>query len=251
LQFPFQTNTWPLLGWPEGQWDGNGWFHLPAVVTAFACIARTVAAGCFLLGVHTRFAGIAAGLLGYLVMLEQPFGAAFTLHLLFQGAIILSVGDAGCALACRPDVPRAPGSSVLLVRCFLASIYLWAGVAKLRPDWLDGRTLALFRADGAFQGWATHALLSTAASRAASAIAVAVIELALSVLLLWPRGQRFGLVLAFVLHAGIELAARPDLLGWEMAALLLALWPTSAHAPIGEPLVYSHESGASGQPMRP
>jgi vitamin K-dependent gamma-carboxylase-like protein/methylamine utilization protein MauE len=246
LRFPFETSVWPLLGWPDGRWIGQGWLHLPDGVTAAACVARTAAAGCFLAGLRTRWSGLVAGALGYLVMLQNPFGAAFTLHLLFQGAMILALADAGCALAWRPEPPRAPRSSVLLVRSFLASIYLWAGIAKLRPDWLDGRTLALFQADGAFHGWASRAVLS------ACATTVVVIELALPVLLLWPRTRRFGLALAFALHAAIELAARPDLLGWEMAALLLALWPVRDGQAMGEERrVYSHESEAAGQPMKP
>jgi uncharacterized membrane protein YphA (DoxX/SURF4 family) len=253
FQFPFETDTWPLLGWPGGRWGGESWLHFPDTVLASACVARTLAAACFLLGVRARISGMLAGVLGYLVMLAQPFGAAFTLHLLFQGAIVLALGDSGTVLAWRPDAPIAPRSSVLLVRYFLASIYFWAGIAKLRPDWLDGRTLALFQDDGAFHGWASHVLLSTPAWRAVCATGVAVIELSLPVLLLWPRTQRLGLVVALTLHAGIELAARPDLLGWEMAALLLALWPArpAIEQPGPERIDYSHASAGSGHPMKP
>jgi len=252
LHFPFETSVWPLLGWPEEGWAGHGWLHLSGALAAGVCVVRTAAAACFLVGWRTRVAGLAAGAAGYVSMLQNPFGAAFTLHLLFQGAMLLAMTDAGCVLAWRPERPVAPRSSVLLVRCFLASIYFWAGIAKLRPDWLDGRTLALFQADGAFHGWASRAVLSTAMSRAGCATAVAIIELALPVLLLWPRAQRFGLMLAFGLHAAIELAARPDLLGWEMAALLLALWPARADEAVGiERRAYSHESDVSGHPMKP
>jgi hypothetical protein len=253
LRFPFEADPWPLLGWPDEHWTGAGWLRLPDAVTAAACVARTAAATCFLLGVHARVAGLAAGLLGYLVMLQHPFGAAFTLHLLFQGVIVLALGDCASALAWRPEAPSAPRSSVQLVRWFVASIYFWAGVGKLRPDWLDGRTLALFQSDGAFHGWASHALLSTSTSRAVCASTVAFTELALPWLLLWRRTERLGLAFAFALHAAIELAARPDVLGWEMAALLLALWPVRLQEDGSrDPLpAYSHANAGAGQPMKP
>jgi hypothetical protein len=179
-------------------------------------------------------------------MLEHPFGLPFTLHLLFQGTIVLALTSAGRVLAVRPGAATQDASGVGLVRLFLASVYFWAGIGKLRGDWLDGRTLALFLADGGFRGWAGRTVLSSPSLRSASAIGVVAIELALPFLLLIRRTQTLGLVLALALHSVIELAARPDLLGWEMVALLLALWPvSSAHG------VSSQGSEAAGQPMKP
>jgi len=223
----FEADAWPLLGWPDDHFTGAGPYHLAPWLNATVCIARTVAALFFLLGFRTRLSGIVAGVLGYAVLLQHPFGVSFTLHLLFQGAILLALTDAGSSLAVRPDPPRAPESSILLVRCFLASIYFWAAIGKLRGDWLDGRTLALFDFDGAFRPWASHTILATSASRAVCSIGVVVVELALPFLLLLKKTQRWGLLLALALHLAIEVAAGPDLLGWEMAALLLALWPPS------------------------
>src|SRR5882757_5569296 len=122
LHLPFASENWPLLGWPNEHWAGSAWFHLPASIAAAACVARTIAAILFTLGIATSISGLAAGTLGYLVMLQHPFGLPFTLHLLFQGTIVLSFADAGTTLAIRRERPRAPSSSLLLVRCFLASI---------------------------------------------------------------------------------------------------------------------------------
>ena len=252
LRLPFATDTWPLLGWPTEQWAGASWFHLPMAVAAAACVIRTIAAILFTLGVATTLSGLTAGALGYLVMLQHPFGLPFTLHLLFQGTIVLAVADSGTALALRPEPSRAPRSSLLLVRCFLASIYFWAGIGKLRSDWLDGRTLALFQSDGAFHGWANRTILATSAMRTACAVGVVVVELSLPWLLLIPRTQIVGLGLALAFHFAIEVSARPDLLGWEMAALLLALWPVR---PVGDLVVSqgisSQGKASAGQPMSP
>ena len=107
LHLPFASDAWPLLGWPSEHWAGSAWFHLPPAIAAVACVARTIAAILFTLGIATSISGLAAGTLGYLVMLQHPFGLPFTLHLLFQGTIILAFADAGAALALRPEPPRA------------------------------------------------------------------------------------------------------------------------------------------------
>jgi hypothetical protein len=248
LRFPFSIAAYPLLGWPDGRWAGTGLLTLAPSVTSALCILRTAAAILFLLGICTRPAGLAAGAAGYLVLIEQPFGFVSTIHLLYLGTMLLALTDAGSAYAVRPTRAVAPVSGVMLIRGFLASVYAWAGIAKMRPDWWDGRTLALYAADGAFPAWATRTLLATSTSRALCATSVMAVELALPFALLLPRTRNVALFAAFALHAAIELAARPDLLGWEMAALLIALWPVSSGADQGE---VTQGREAAGQPMRP
>ena len=121
----------------------------------------------------------------------------------------------------------APPSGRLLVRYFLASIYFWAAIGKLRADWMDGRTLALFDFDGAFHWGSRTQILASSALRATCSVAVVVVELALPFLLVLATvAQLIGLFLAFGLHVAIGLAAGPNLLRWAVAALLLALWPS-------------------------
>ena len=226
LGLEFTIETAPLLGWPRPEWHGAALgFTWPAWVLATACIVRTFAALGFLLGIRTRLCGIVAAAAGYLVLFQNSFELIATLHLLYQGTFVLALTDAGSALALRPTAPRHVASSLLLVRLFLASIYFWASLVKLRPDWLDGRTLALFHADGAIRGPVADFVLQSAASRAFAASSIALTELSLPVLLLAPRTRRWAPFVAMGLHSVIELCARPDLLGWEMGALLLSLWP--------------------------
>lgn len=214
-----------LLGWPSPGFAGATLLELPVVVVQALCIARTLGALSFFVGYRTRAAGLIAGLTGFAVLSQEPFAFNFTLHLLLLGTIVLAFTDSGCVWAVRPEPPRALGSSLWLVRAFMASIYAWAGLYKLRPDWLDGRTLALYHADHALHGALADALLATDVRRVVTAHAVALVELSLPALLLLRRTRRAGVVLALGLHLAIQLVTSPDVLGFEMAALLLALWP--------------------------
>ena len=127
----YLRDTIPLLGWPDGSWNVPG--ITPGFVQAL-CVVRTVSAALFMVGVATRPAGIVCGLTGYLVVAQSPFGFFFTIHLLYQAAILLALCDAGSAFALRPVPPRSPDSSYRMMQWWIASIYVWAGLYKLRPD---------------------------------------------------------------------------------------------------------------------
>lgn len=227
LRFNFTPGTIPLLGWPTEACHGIPYvpWTLPSTVAAGLCIVRTIAAGLFMVGAWTRVAGLIAGASGYLVMLEHPFGLEATLHMLFQGTMLLALTDAGATLALRPVPVRNAASGLLLIRVFVASIYFWAGFSKLRTDWFDGRTFELFQKDGALTGWFSDFVLATPLSRKLVAFTIAGTELSLPLLLFWRRTWRIAPFIALSMHAAIELAAAPDLIGWVIAALLLCLWP--------------------------
>jgi hypothetical protein len=225
LHISFLGDASPFLGWPDGS------IHfapsvpvLSAALVRVLCVVRTVAALAFTLGVAARPAGIIAGILGYLTVLQDPGRLNTTEHVLFLGTILLALTDATSACALRPSPSRSPRSSVMLMRVWIASIYLWAGVAKLRLDWIDGRTLGLFLHDGVLRPRLGAILLATPMQRAAIASAVVLAELTIACLLLWPRARRHGFYAALALHGSFEVVASPDLFGWTMAALLLALW---------------------------
>lgn len=227
LHLPYAVGTFPLLGWPSSAWHGSAVWGLgtPAPALAALCIIRTLAASSFTLGYLTTWSGVIAGVSGYYLLFQEPFGFNATLHLLFQGVMLLAATDAGAVLALRPERTRNVDSGKLLIRVFVASVYAWAAIVKLRGDWLDGRTLALFHENGALFGALADCLLSTAWRRLFVARAIVATELALPFLLLLPFTRRWAPYLALSLHLGIELSARPDLLGWSMAALLLSTLP--------------------------
>jgi hypothetical protein len=218
----FLRDAHPLLGWPDAGWKADTTLALPPSIVIALCVVRTVAAGLFLVGAWTRAAGLVAGTAGYVVMAQTPFGFIFTLHLLYQAAILLALTDSATSFALRPRAARSPATSLLVIRCWTASIYAWAGIYKLRADWLDGRALGLFHDDGAIHGKIADFLLATSTSRAFVGSSVAIFELVIGPLLLWRRTRAIAVIVAFAFHAGLELTARPDLLGWGMASLLLS-----------------------------
>jgi hypothetical protein len=214
----------PLLGWPV---ESAGFafptpFGLPDAAVEAACLARTAAAALFALGVWTRPAGLLAGALAYLVALQEPTTFSMTKHVLFLGMMILACTDARTELALRPAPPESPRSSLALVRVWIASIYLWAGAAKLNRDWLSGRALGFWVDERIVRGPLADAWLRTAGQRALVAPLVAAGEMALAVLLLSRPTRRFGLGAAYAMHALYELTMAPDLFGWALAFLLLA-----------------------------
>jgi hypothetical protein len=225
LAVPAVGNVSPLLGWPDGR------AHLapvgptlPPPILVSLCVARTVAALLFTAGVLARPAGLIAGLLGYLTVLQDPAGFNAALHVLFLGTCLLAVTDSASAIALKPAPAWSPTSSAWLLRVWVASIYLWSGVAKVNADWLNGRTLQLFLEEGAFRTAVAPLLAGSSALRSLVAHGLVVFEVGLAGALLWPRTRRAAVVAAVIFHAALEILVRPDLLGWAMAALLLACW---------------------------
>ena len=216
----------PLLGWPQAgiSTAAFGWV-LPAAVIKILCIARTVSAASLLLGYRPLVSGLACGITGYAVVMQDVFGFTFTQTLLYLGAALLATTDCASVLSVRPEQSRSPRTSQILILAFIVSVYFWAAFCKLRRDWMDGRTLELFYQEGKLQGPLADLLLGTARRRAIAGSAVALTELAL-VPLLWFRKTRWiGLVMAIGVHVTIEPMARPDVFGWGMLALLLSLVP--------------------------
>jgi hypothetical protein len=222
----------PLLGWPQGAGMSAavlGW-TLPAAVIKGLCLARTASAALFLIGYRPLVTGLACGIAAYVVMLQDVFSFTFTQHLLFVGVALFATTDCAAVLSVRAEAPRSPRTSQILILALIVSVYFWAGFGKLRRDWMDGRTLALFYDEGRLRGALADMLLGTAARRAIAAPIVAITELALGPLL-WLRRTRWaGLGLAAALHITIEPMGHPDVLGWAILALLLALVPLEPDA---------------------
>jgi len=223
LHLPYLDDTGPLLGWPTTAWRVAAFgLALPPGVVAALCVARTLAAILFTIGVRVAASGIAGGVLGWIVLSQDAMGYINTLHLLFLGMVVLGAGGAGAFLALRPDPVVDPSSGVALVRALVVSVYLWSGLAKLNGSWLSGGALAQLYEHGMVRATLAEPLLTWTPGRTATAWAIAAIELTLGPLLLWTRSRRVAVVAALTLHAGLEAAVHPDFFGFAMAALLLS-----------------------------
>jgi uncharacterized membrane protein YphA (DoxX/SURF4 family) len=217
---PVGGDARPLLGWPAGDTAGLG-IGLSPIAVKIACVARTLGLVAFTLGIHARWAALVAVTSGYVVLYQAPFAFTSTQYLLLQATLLLGLADTSTALAVRPEPARSPTSSRWMLRAFVASVYLWAAFAKLRPDWLDGRTLAQFYEERRLAGPLADWLISTPRRCAVAGPAVALGELALGPLLLYGRTRRIGLILAVSFHLGIQWMGHPDVIGWTMLCLLV------------------------------
>lgn len=223
LSMPLAHVRGPLLGWPEPGWP-MAWADLvlPDPLRKVACVVRTVAAVLFVLGVRARAAGYVAGALGLVAMSQDPFGFIFTLYTLFVGTLVLASTTATSVLAWRPDARVDFRSSASLVCFIVAAIYVFSGLAKAHAGWLSGATLLAFAEDGMFRAAAGSFLQAHDRLRVSAAWATMILELAVAVGLLVPRARRSAIVVAAVMHVSFEVVARPDVMGWVMASLLVA-----------------------------
>jgi uncharacterized membrane protein YphA (DoxX/SURF4 family) len=223
FDLPFLRTASPLLGWPDGRWTVAS---LPSAAVALLCILRTASACCFAVGYRVRVAGLLCGLSGLSILIDDPFQFFFSAFQLYLAAIVLALTDAGGGFALFPTPVRFPESSRWLVRVFVASIYFWAGLYKLRADWLDGRTLELLQQSGALT---SHFMHSEPQRRIAAWLVVA-FELSLGPALLVRQTRPAALLSALAFHALLQLTASPDFLGFGMCALLVACWETEPPA---------------------
>jgi hypothetical protein len=223
LPEPMSHVAAPLLGWPDHGFRAAWWgIELPDGVVIALCVARTIAAALFALGVWTRAAGTAAAAIAFVVLSQDAFGFRFTLYTLFVGTWLLATSGAGHRFALAPSPRQDRPPSPWRVRVFVASVYAWAGIAKLSAAWLTGETLRVLYANHFLTGGLADVLLSTPGRCRAAAWGVAGTELVLGPLLLLRSTRAAGLVLAAAMHVAYEWAAQPDVFGWVMGALLLS-----------------------------
>jgi hypothetical protein len=230
LPVPLAHVRGELLGWPEPGW-AFAWagVTLPDSLRELLCVVRTLAALAFLFGVSARIAGVIAGVCGLIALSQDPFGFIFTLHTLFLGTIVVALTSATSCLALVP-VARAESaedlrSSVRLIWVFVGSVYAWSAIAKIQTEWLHGETLLALSEDGLLSPRVGRLLLDHRWLRIGTAWSIPVVEFALPVGLFCRRTRGAALVVAVGLHATLEIATRPDVMGWVMGALLLAFVP--------------------------
>lgn len=220
---PYLASTAPLYGWPVEGWHVAAFgLALPSSVVVVLCVARTVAAALFTAGVRARECGVAGAVLGWVVLSQDAAAYINTLHLLYLGMAVLAVGGAGSALALRPEREIDPVSGRALAQALVVSVYAWSGLAKLNGSWLSGAALAQFHEGGLLGGALADAVLASRAHCVAAAWVLAITEMAIGPLLLWPRSRKAAIAAALAFHAALEHAVHPDFFGFAMAVLLLS-----------------------------
>jgi Vitamin K-dependent gamma-carboxylase len=220
----------PLLGWPTRLWHiGATGVSLPSQAVAVLCIARTVAMVLFTAGIRAREFGVAAGLMGWIVLFQDAAAYINSMNLLCMGLVVLALSGAGSALAITPEREHDVPSARALTRAFVVSVYAWSGLAKLNASWLSGDALAHFRDAGMVHGALAGAVLTSSLSRAVTSWMIAALELGMGPLLLWPRTRSVGIAVALAFHAALEWTVQPDFFGFQIAVLLLSF--ASDHQP--------------------
>lgn len=195
---------------------------VPDLIVRLACIARTVLAALFVLGVGTRIAGVGLGIVGLALLTNDVFASSHTFRLLYGSAIVLAMTDSSAIWALRRRVDDEPG--IGLVRAWLVSIYAWAGIAKLTPGWLSGLVLSLDLRDGVLRDEVVEALLADADTRTFLALAVVVLEAGLAAALSMRRTRAAALLVAVVAQIAFQVVASPDIFGLVVVVLCGVLW---------------------------
>jgi hypothetical protein len=215
-----------LLGWPSagGTHFAELGLVLPGSVVGALAVARTAAGVLFLLGIRARSAGIAASLSACIVQSQEPFLFFYTLEVLYVGVALLALADSATCLALRPDAPRSPETSLMLIRGYAGAVYGWAAIAKLHGEWLDGHVLSELLSAGIVAGFAARRALSSPLALRAAAVAIPLVEALLGAGLQWARTRRAAVVCALLFHVALEEAVHPDVIGLVMGALLVPCW---------------------------
>ncbi len=220
----------PLLGCPDGKWH-VALIALPAALVAALSVVRTVAAVSFTVGYRAREAGVVAAVAGWVALAQDPLAYVNTLELLFVSTFLVALADSSSNLALRRRPQRSMGSSLRLVRAIPISVYAFSAVAKLNPEFLSGRALLGFCADGEITGAIASAACASSDRAHALSLFVVACELSLPLALALPRTRFYALVAAIAFHTTLEVAMHPDVFGWIMLALLVAFIPGLRRGP--------------------
>ena len=145
---------------------------------------------------------------GYFFALDKAFYGNLNLALLMM---LLALLSAQCWRA-RPAPNSTTPLGLATPRVLLASIYFYAGLVKLDPDWLGGGTLAAF----------FGAPPPPSPGLVAMSWLGAAFDLLIGPLLLWPRTRKGAIALALGFHAVNFIALDVASVALSFAALTLA-----------------------------
>jgi hypothetical protein len=129
----------------------------------------------------------------------------------------------GSSIACR-----GARTSLMLIRFQVACVYVFAGIAKCYPAWIHGRAMEAMSPDYALARWLAP-LFGRHGVYVAMSWAGLAFDLAIALLVLWPRTRRiaFAVLVAFHVHNAITLplGAVPWVMIGVSTILLEPDWP--------------------------
>lgn len=151
-------------------------------------------------------------------------------------SIVLMLGNALRQPASSNHMQSTQHWHVLAVQHFVGLIYLFAGAAKLSPDWMSGATMqqmARSWMSASAPEWIQVLLQSAAQSQLVAqqfAVAGAVLDLGLFASLVWPGRQlpslrRAGTVAAFAFHLFTHFAFTLETFPWVCMSSLVVFHP--------------------------
>lgn len=205
------TIRYAANGWIEGQltaplfhftWPHLEWIRpLPGIGTHLVFALMAAAALALALGVHARPAALLFALLFTYVELIDIANYLNHYYLTSLIALLLAATPSDRAFALRPSPhPTIPAAAHHLLRAQFALVWLYAGLAKLDPDWLIRaeplRTWLAARADLPLIG----PLLAAPPTAWIMSWAGAAFDLTIPFLLLHPRTRRPAFLLAAAFH---------------------------------------------------
>lgn len=224
---PAHHFTYPGFGW-VAPWPGIG-VHLHLVALAVLGIAVAV-------GYRYRLAlGLWLAGFVYLELIDRAFYLNHHYWMAVAAAtmLLLPLGDVHSLDARRrggmPPL-RVPAATVWTLRGLVGMVYVFAGIAKLNPDWLlRGQPLAIWLPQDAGLPL-IGPLLDQHATALVVSWTVVAFELAAVPLLLWRRTRAVAYVVVVAFHAGTalilpEIGLFPLIMAGGALVFLAPDWP--------------------------
>ena len=185
------------------------------------------------LGLRARIAAVALAALSLIPL----FSGLYRNHLYLLGLVLLLVGVSQCSRELSIYAPRVqhalvPGWPLRLMQWQLSIVYVFAGLAKINPEFLRGEALAAYLETSMLPS-PIAGILGAHASLLAKLVVP--IELFLGLAAWSPRARPLAVAVAVPLHLGMLAVSRTpaDLVGVAIFAILIfCLWSSFFWIPI-------------------
>jgi hypothetical protein len=180
---------------------------------------RTALAFALLFGLVPRLSAFALFAVGYGLMALDRYRYFHHMHLLWTSCLWLALLPTVDLRA--PRVPRWPLS---LLRTQVLIIYLAAGLGKLQPSWLSGAALEAAARAGLLGGPIFTLARDLCGVRVLAGL-LALAELGIALLLVFPRARLLGVALGVALHVSLEASMMVSTFGAQMVLYLMLFLP--------------------------